>query len=96
MRDPGWKAPFPGEVGVQLSGCGPQRPPEERYQDLALPPQTIIWVPVQTAACEERAEGAPAAAITDHVFEQDRRGGLADCFILAPQRIIRTPVQMIV
>ena len=45
-------------VAVQLSVMGLYLPPVLKRLGLAYPPQTIISLPVQTAVCNGRAEGA--------------------------------------
>ena len=45
-------------VGIQLSVLGLYLPPVFNTPLPPIPPQTIIWLAVQTAACWVRASGA--------------------------------------
>ena len=51
-------------VAVQLSVLGSYLPPVFKINWLSCPPHTIISLPVQTAVCKYRAEGAwPLVAV---------------------------------
>src|SRR5437016_1583239 len=57
-------APILG-VELQVFEAGFNRPPVsvKKSGGLTTPPQTIISVPVQTAECNERADGAPSTGV---------------------------------
>jgi hypothetical protein len=50
-------------VAIQLSVVGLYLPPVLKVLELSDPPQTIISLPVQTAVCPARAEGAPVVFV---------------------------------
>ena len=55
-----------------------------------MPPQTSILLPVQTAVCLERSEGALVALIAVQTLEAGLKR--APSFRLPPQTIISLPV----
>jgi hypothetical protein len=55
-------------MGVQISDTGLYLAPELKcIAALLLPPQTIISLPVQTAVCWYRADGALSMVVGDQV-----------------------------
>jgi hypothetical protein len=82
-------------VAVQLSVFGLYRPPVLKLVQQLYPPQTIISLPVQTAVCEARVEGALSVVTPVH-------SSVAGLYLppsfkfkisSAPQTIISVPVQ---
>jgi hypothetical protein len=55
-------------IGVQLSVLGLYRPPVFKSGPLPRPPQTIISLPVHTAVCAYRAEGALVVLVAVQLF----------------------------
>jgi hypothetical protein len=65
-------------VAVQLSVLGLYLPPLLKFTPgPADPPQTIISLPVQTAACESRALGALVSVVGVHISSVQTPEGLA-------------------
>ena len=56
------------DIACQLLVDDAYRPPPTGVPAPSNPPQTTNWVPVQTAGCQSRADGAPAALTELHVF----------------------------
>jgi hypothetical protein len=50
-------------MAVQLSVLGLYLPPSLKLMKSPVPPQTIISLPVQTAVCKSRGEGASATSV---------------------------------
>jgi hypothetical protein len=93
------------DVGAQVSVAGSYLAPEftpskDPPPKAPLPPQTIIFVPVQTAVCNSRGVGAPRPV---EVADQESvegsyrppvpNGGPTNPPVFPPQMIMRVPVQ---
>src|SRR6476661_1404421 len=80
-------------VGTQLSLPGWYLPPLLKSKESPAPPQTIISVPVQTAVCKSRGDGASATLVA---FQLSVAGSYLPPLFKSPKEKSPVPPQTII